>query len=99
MLFCNLFVIIYRPRAEGLVTERALIVMRVSDGTITEVFEWVAGAHGNLVALDLRKRFEASYSYEIPSRDHRFRSRWSISSISGTSNKSCQKSGWSGFRR
>jgi hypothetical protein len=45
-------------RAEGLVTNRAPIVMRASDGTIIEVFEWVsqdaiAGAHSNPAVLDL----------------------------------------------
>jgi hypothetical protein len=39
-------------RAEGLVTERAPIVMRCADGTIVEIFEWVSqevivGAHKN----------------------------------------------------
>ena len=39
-------------RTEGLVTERAPIVMRCADGTIVEIFEWVsqeviAGAHKN----------------------------------------------------
>ncbi|MGA8028485.1 MAG: hypothetical protein WB992_15180 [Bryobacteraceae bacterium] len=58
-------------RAEGLVTERASIVMRAADGTIVEVFEWVsqeaiAGAHSNPAVLELWKRFEAVCSYEIP---------------------------------
>ena len=59
-------------RAQGLVTERASIVMRAADGTIVEVFEWVsqeaiAGAHKHPVVLDLWKRFEAVCSYETPS--------------------------------
>ena len=59
-------------RAEGLVTERASIVMRTADGTIVEVFEWVskeaiAGAHSNPVVLDLWKKFEAVCFYETPS--------------------------------
>ena len=59
-------------RAEGLVTARASIVMRTSDGTIVEVFEWVsqeaiAGAHSNPVVLELWKRFEAVCSYRKPS--------------------------------
>lgn len=59
-------------RAEGLATDRASIVMRASDGTIIEVFEWVSQevierAHGNPVVLDLWKRFEAVCTYEIPS--------------------------------
>ena len=41
-------------RAEGLVTDRAPILMRTADGTVVEIFEWVsqeaiAGAHGNQV--------------------------------------------------
>jgi hypothetical protein len=59
-------------RAEGLVTERASIVMRAADGTIVEVFEWMSreaieGAHENPVVLDLWKKFEAVCSYETPS--------------------------------
>jgi hypothetical protein len=59
-------------RAESLVTDRASIVMRLTDGTIVEVFEWVsqeaiAGAHSNPVVLDLWKRFEAVCSYQTPS--------------------------------
>jgi hypothetical protein len=59
-------------RAQGLVTDRASIVMRVADGTIVEIFEWVskeaiAGAHTNPVVLDLWKRFEAVCTYETPS--------------------------------
>lgn len=59
-------------RAEGLVTERASIVMRAADGTIVEVFEWMSreaieGAHKNPVVLDLWKKFEAVCSYETPS--------------------------------
>ncbi len=58
-------------RAEGLVTDRASIVMRTESGTIIEIFEWVskeaiAGAHSNPVVVDLWKRFEAACSYEIP---------------------------------
>jgi hypothetical protein len=49
-------------RAQGLVTERAPIVMRTQDGTVIEVFEWVsqeaiAGAHSNPVVLEVWKRF------------------------------------------
>ena len=58
-------------RAEGLVTDRASIVMRTASGVIIEVFEWVspeaiAGAHSNPVVLDLWKRFEEACTYEIP---------------------------------
>ena len=62
-----------RPlRAEGLVTDRAPIVMRTTNGTIVEIFEWtspeaIAGAHHNPVVLDLWKRFEAVCTYETPS--------------------------------
>ena len=61
-----------RPlRSEGLVTDRASVVMRAADGTIVEIFEWVsqeaiAGAHSNPAVLDLWKRFEAVCQYEIP---------------------------------
>lgn len=65
-------------RAEGLVTDRASIVMRAGDGTIIEVFEWVsqeaiASAHSNSVVLQLWKRFEAVCSYEVPSNVAEFR--------------------------
>jgi hypothetical protein len=58
-------------RREGLVTDRASIVMRTQSGTIVEIFEWVspeaiAGAHSNPVVLDLWKRFEAVCTYEVP---------------------------------
>ena len=58
-------------RAEGLVTDRASIVLRAGDGTLIEIFKWasqeaIAGAHSNPVALDLWKRFEAACTYEIP---------------------------------
>jgi hypothetical protein len=58
-------------RAEGLVTNRDSIVMQAADGTIIEIFEWVsqeaiAGAHSNLVVLELWKRFEETCTYEIP---------------------------------
>jgi hypothetical protein len=58
-------------RAQGLVTERLSIVMRVQDGTVIEIFEWVspeaiANAHSNPVVLEIWKRFEAVCSYEVP---------------------------------
>jgi hypothetical protein len=69
-------------RAEGLVTERAPIVMRAADGTIVEVFEWVskeaiAGAHTNPVVLDLWKKFEAVCWYETPSNLAEFQNMFS----------------------
>jgi hypothetical protein len=69
-------------RAEGLVTDRAPIMMRTADGTIIEVFEWVsndaiAGAHGNPVVLDLWKRFEAACWYETPSNIVEFQNMFS----------------------
>jgi quinol monooxygenase YgiN len=59
-------------RAEGLVTDRAPIVMRTADGVIVEIFEWVsqeaiAGAHKNPAVVDLWKRFDAVCVYETPS--------------------------------
>jgi hypothetical protein len=69
-------------RAQGLVTERTPIVMRASNGTIIEVFEWVsqeaiAGAHNNSVVLDLWKRFEAVCWYETPSNLPEFQNMFS----------------------
>ena len=66
-------------RAQGLVTDRASIVMRAADGTIIEIFEWVsqeaiAGAHANPAVLDLWKRFEAACRYETPSNIAEFQS-------------------------
>ena len=65
-------------RAQGLVTDRASIVMRASDGTIIEVFEWesqeaITAAHKNPVVLELWKRFEAVCSYETPCNIVEFR--------------------------
>ena len=59
-------------RAEGLVTDRASIVMRAADGTIIEIFEWlsaeaIAGAHKNPVVLALWKEFEEACTYLVPS--------------------------------
>ena len=58
-------------REQGLVTDRASIVMRTADGTIVEVFEWkspeaIARAHTNPVVQELWKQFAAVCSYEIP---------------------------------
>ena len=49
-------------RAQGLVTDRAPIVMRAANGAIIEIFEWVsqeaiAGAHSNSAVLDLWNQF------------------------------------------
>jgi hypothetical protein len=65
-------------RGQGLVTDRASIVMRAADGTIIEIFEWVspeaiAGAHSNPVVLELWKRFEAVCQYEIPANIAEFK--------------------------
>jgi len=64
-------------RAEGLITDRAPIVMRAADGTIIEVFEWLSKeaietAHKNPVVLDLWKKFEAACTYETPSNIKEF---------------------------
>jgi hypothetical protein len=69
-------------RSEGLVTDRASIVMRAADGTIIEVFEWsskeaIEGAHKNPVVLDLWKRFEALCSYETPGNVEEFKNMFS----------------------
>lgn len=65
-------------RGQGLVTDRASIVMRAGDGTVIEVFEWVsqeaiATAHTNPVVLQLWERFEAVCSYETPCNIAEFR--------------------------
>ena len=48
-------------RAEGLATERPVIACQAKDGTVVEVFEWVAGgterAHSNPAVLALWKRY------------------------------------------
>jgi hypothetical protein len=69
-------------RAQGLVTERAPIIMRAADGTVIEISEWVskeaiAGAHNNLVVLDLWKRFEAVCGYETPANLPEFQNMFS----------------------
>lgn len=51
-------------RAEGLVTDRAPIVVRSTDGTIIEIFEWVddaavEAAHTNPAVRVLWERFDA----------------------------------------
>jgi hypothetical protein len=58
-------------RAQGLVTDRAAIVMRTADGVLIEIFEWtspeaIQSAHTNPVVLELWKQFEAVCSYETP---------------------------------
>jgi hypothetical protein len=66
---------------EGLVTERAPIIMRSSDGTIVEVFEWVSkaatdDAHTNPNVLVLWQRYAAVCDYvklpELPESDQLF---------------------------
>jgi hypothetical protein len=48
-------------RAEGLATARPVIACQAKDGTIVEVFEWVAGgaarAHSNPAVLKLWERY------------------------------------------
>jgi hypothetical protein len=53
---------------EGLVTERTPIIMRSSDGTIVEVFEWVSkaatdDAHANPAVLKLWQQYAAVSDY------------------------------------
>ena len=55
-------------RREKLATERAPIVMRASDGTLVEVFEWVSReavdqAHSNAAVNALWARFGAASEY------------------------------------
>jgi hypothetical protein len=51
-------------RAEGLATDRPVIACQAKDGTIVEVFEWVAGgaarAHSNPAVLKLWERYAAA---------------------------------------
>jgi hypothetical protein len=52
---------------QGLVTDRPPIVTRATDGTIVEVFEWVAGgierAHSNPAVAQLWQRYAAVCDY------------------------------------
>lgn len=55
-------------RSQDLITDRPAYVMKASDGTIVEVFEWKSAkhaeaAHSNPVVLVLWKRFEACCDY------------------------------------
>jgi hypothetical protein len=55
-------------RDEGLVTDRAPIVMEAKDGTIVEVFEWrsdvaIQSAHSNPRVLQLWERYNAVCEY------------------------------------
>jgi hypothetical protein len=51
-------------RAEGLATDRPVIACLATDGTVVEVFEWVAGgverAHTNPVVRKLWERYAAA---------------------------------------
>jgi hypothetical protein len=53
--------------AEGLATDRPVIACQAKDGTIVEVFEWVAGgterAHHNPVVMKLWQRYAAACDY------------------------------------
>src|SRR5688572_7088271 len=60
----------HRPRNEGLVTERLPALMRATDGTVVEMFEWVSGeaiaaAHGN-AAVQVMWREYAEVSDYVP---------------------------------
>jgi hypothetical protein len=54
-------------RAEGLATARPVTACQAKDGTIVEVFEWVAGgmerAHTNSVVIKLWERYAAACDY------------------------------------
>lgn len=54
-------------RAEGLATDRAVIVCQAKDGTIVEVFEWAVGgaerAHTNPAVLQLWERYAAACDF------------------------------------
>ena len=58
-------------RRQGLVTDRAAIVMRANDGTIIEVFEWksekaIEEAHSDPEVQKLWKRFGEVSDYVAP---------------------------------
>ena len=55
-------------RAQGLATNRPSVVLRASDGTLLEVFEWVSqaaidAAHTNPAVLALWQRYAACCDY------------------------------------
>jgi hypothetical protein len=55
-------------RREGLVTDRAPIIMAAKDGTVIEVFEWkskdaIESAHSNPRVIDLWKRYDEVCEY------------------------------------
>jgi hypothetical protein len=54
-------------RAEGLATDRPVIACQAKDGTVVEVFEWVAGgterAHTNPVVSKLWERYASACDY------------------------------------
>ena len=58
-------------RHEGLVTERQPVIMRASDGSVIEVFEWLSptaidDAHNNERVQALWERFEQVCTYKRP---------------------------------
>lgn len=62
-----------RLHAEGLVTERAPVLMRGGDGTIIEVFEWlssaaIAAAHDNAAVQQMWAEFAEAGEYVPISR-------------------------------
>ena len=56
-------------RTEGLVTDRASIVMRAADGTIIEIFEWVLGCSADLNP-PARGRMRSKCRRERSANDH-----------------------------
>jgi hypothetical protein len=55
-------------RGEGLATQRAPLVLRASDGSLLEIFEWVSeaaveAAHSNPRVLALWERYAACCDY------------------------------------
>ena len=55
-------------RAQGLATARPSVVLRASDGTVLEIFEWVSAAaiesaHTNPAVLALWERYAACCDY------------------------------------
>lgn len=55
-------------RREGLVTDRAPVIMSAKDGTVVEIFEWksaraIEQAHSNPAVQALWKEFDAASTY------------------------------------
>jgi hypothetical protein len=85
---CAIVIVAYKPkpekkpltrehvpllRAEGLATDHPVTACQNKDGTVVEVFEWVAGgtqrAHNNPAVMKLWQRYAAACDY-VPLATH-----------------------------